>query len=139
MGKRNILLIVTLAIIPLALALSACSGSSSPSPTPTPTPTSPPGGGAVVRSDSIITGQIKAIRQNATGYPWEVDVLIQSSESVDSLVNPTGDKVGQVITAQTDEDLSSFKTDQNITAHVKFVGDVPSPGISLYIYSIESK
>ena len=134
MRQKNIFLVAWMAVaIFLALALSACSGSSNPGPAPS------PGGGAVVRSDSIITGQIKAIRQQTTGYPWEVDVLIQSSESVDTLPNPTQDKVGQVITAKTDEDLTSFKVGQTITARVKYVGDVPQPGISLYIYNIAAK
>jgi len=136
MSQKNIFLVVgmALAIILSALILTACSRSSNPSPTP-----SPGGGGAVVQSDSIITGQIRAIRPQTTGYPWEVDVLIQSSESVDSLPNPTKDKVGQVITAKTDEALNSFKVGQTITARVKYVGDVPKPGISLYIYRIEAK
>jgi len=127
-------------MIVLFVVLTACTSAPAPSPTPTPTPTptpSPGGGGAVVRSDSIITGEIRAIRQQTTGYPWEVDVLVQSSVSVDSLPNPTMDKVGQVITAKTDEDVSSLKAGQMITTRVKYVGDLPQPGISLYIYTIE--
>lgn len=137
MGQKNKLPLIGMAtaIILSALMLTACSGASTPKPTPT--PPSPPGGGAVVQSDSIITGEIKAIRQQATGYPWEMDVLIQSSQSVDSLPNPTKDKVGQVITAETDEDVSSLKAGQTVSARVKYIGDVPQPGISLYIYSIE--
>jgi hypothetical protein len=138
MNQKNTFLSIGMAaaVILSMLILAACSANSSPSPTTTP---SPGGGGAVVRSDSIITGEIRSIRQQTTGYPWEVDVLVESSESVDSLVNPTGDKIGQVITAQTDEDLSPFKTGQMITARVKYIGDVPKPGISLYIYSLELK
>ncbi len=123
MGQTNTFLVVgmALAIILSALVLSACSGSSNPSPSPSPTAIpSPGGGGAVVRSDSIISGEIRAIRQQTAGYPWEVGVLVKSSESVDSLPNPTGDKVGQLITAR-----------------VKYIGDVPRPGISLYIYNIK--
>jgi hypothetical protein len=116
------------------MVLIACSGKSNPGQTPTP----PPGGGAIVQSDSIITAEIKAIRQT-TGYPWEVDVLVQSSDSVGDLPNPTKDKVGQVITAKADENLSSFKVGQIITGNVKYVGDVPKPGISLYIYNIKAK
>jgi hypothetical protein len=118
-------------IIILVLVLNACTSAPAPAPTP-----SPGEGGTVVRSDSLITGEIRAIRQQPTGYPWEIDVLIQSSNNVDSLPNPTSDKVGQVVTAQTDEDLSSFNIGETIKARIKYVGDVPEPGISLYIYNI---
>jgi hypothetical protein len=117
MGQKNTFPAMAMTIILSALILSACSGCSSPAQTP-----SPIGGGAVVQSDSVITGKI--------------EVLIQSSESVDSLPNPTEGKVGQVITARTDEDLNSYKAGQTITARIKYTGDVPKPGISLYIYSI---
>jgi hypothetical protein len=94
-------------------------------------------GATVIQSDSIITGEIRAIRPKSTGYPWEMDVLVQSSENVENLPNPTADKVEQVITVRTDEDLSSLKVGQKISANVKYVGDVPKPGISLYIYNIK--
>jgi hypothetical protein len=90
-----------------------------------------------VQSDSVITGEIKAVRPQQTGYSWEMDVLIESSVNVDDLPNPTMDKVGQVITAKTDEDVSILKVGQEISAKVKYVGDVPKPGISLYIYNIK--
>jgi hypothetical protein len=121
-------------VVSSTLVISACAGR--PGPTPAPPPS--PGGDAVVLSDSIISGEIKAIRKQTTGYPWEMDILVQSSDNVDSLPNPTKD-VGQVITTKTDEDLSSFKVNQMITARVKYVGDVPRPGISLYIYDIKIK
>jgi len=131
--KTFLFIIVAAAAIMLMLTICACSTSSSQASTLT---SSSGGGGLVVRSDSIITGEIKSIRQHTTGYPWEVDVLVKSSDNVDNLPNPTIDKVGQVITTKTDEDLSSFKVGQEITARVKYVGDVPQPGISLYIYDI---
>jgi len=99
-----------------------------------------PGGGVgatLVNSDSIISGEIKAIHQMTTGFPWEIDVLVLSSQDVDNLPNPTKDKIGQVITAKTDENVSALKTGQKITANVKYVGDVPKPGITLYIYNIK--
>jgi hypothetical protein len=119
MVQKNTFLVVgmALAIVLSALTLPACSKSRNP-------------------SDSIITGEIKDIRQQTTGYPWEVDVLIQSSESVDSKPSATEGKEGQVITAKTDEDLNLFKVGQTITARVKYLGDVPQPGISLYIYDV---
>ena len=133
MGQKAALFrgMVATIILLVGFTLSACSRSSNPSPAP--------GGGAVINSDSIITGQIKAIRPEATGYPWEVDVLIQTSQNVGDLPNPTGDKIGQIITAKTDVNMNSFSVGQIVTARVKYVGDVPKPGISLYIYNITAK
>ncbi len=128
---------IVLMIVFLAFGMLDCSKA------PLPTTVSPtaggPGGGAIINSDSIISGQMKAIRKEATGYPWEVDVLVQSSDNVDNLPNPTKDKVGQVITAKAEQDLTLFKVGQAITARVKYVGDVPRPGIFLFIYDIVPK
>jgi hypothetical protein len=136
MCQKKSWLIIMIAIALMPLILSACSGVASASPSPSP---SLGGGGAIVQSDSIISGEVKNIRKQTSGYPWEVDVLINSSEDVDSLANPTRDKLGQVITAKADEDLSSFEINQLITAKVKYVGDVPLPGITLYIYDIRKE
>ncbi len=135
-----------LAVILTAAAIAGLSGcTSSPSTTttaptaatPTPTYSSPGGaGGAVINSDSIVTAKIQVIRQQTSGYPWELDILVQTSADVDSLPNPTKDSVGKVITVKTDQDMSSFKVNDIISARVKYVGDVPKPGITLYIYHI---
>ena len=95
-------------------------------------------GTTVINSNSLITGEIKTIKHESTGYPWAMDVLVLSSDNVDDLPNPTAGKVEQVITARTDQDLSSFSTGQKISANVKYVGDVPKPGIILYIYDIKA-
>ena len=95
-------------------------------------------GTTVINSNGLITGEIKAIKHESTGYPWEVEVMVLSSDNVDDLPNPTAGKVGQEITARTDQDLSSFSTGQKISANVKYVGDVPKPGIILYIYDIKA-
>jgi hypothetical protein len=112
----------------LALGLAGCRAAA-PSPSPT------PGGGAVIRSDSVVTGQITALKAQAAGYPWEVSLRLVSSEDVDGLPNPTKDSVGEVITAQTDETLASFQVGEAITANVKLSGDVEH-GIILYIFNI---
>jgi hypothetical protein len=110
-------------------------------PTNTATATAPvtpggPGGGAVINSDSVITAKIQAVRNQPTGFPWEVDVLIENSVDVGSLPNPTKDSVGKVITVKTDEDMTPYKVGDVINAKVKYVGDVPKPGITLYMYNI---
>jgi hypothetical protein len=125
-------LILSLMVIPL----SGCS-SKTPSPTPSPTTTSPGvGGGAVINSDSVITAQIKSINKEATGFPWQVDLLITSSQAVGNLPNPVADKTGQVVTVKSDEDLSKFAVGDNINGRIKYVGDVPKPGITLYLYNV---
>ncbi len=104
----------------------------------TPTTTAPgPGGGLVVNSDSIITGTIVAIRSESTGYPWQIDVQVLTSQDVGTLPNPTKDKIGQTVTFYTDQNVSPFHVGQSINAHVKYAGDVPKPGIVLYIFDIK--
>lgn len=138
MNLRKIVIIAVTGAVILLLSFASCSsGITTTTVTATTTPTGP-GGGAVVNSDSIITGTIKAIRPQTTGYPWEVDVLIQSSQNVGDLPNPTSDKIGQVVTLKTDQDMTLFTVDQSIFAKVKYTGDVPKPGITLYLYKITS-
>jgi hypothetical protein len=115
----------------VVLNATACRSGSTPTTT-----ISGPGGGAIVNSDSVVTARIQAIRKTATGYPWELDVLIQTSMDVDKLPNPVKDSVGKVVTAKTDQDLASYTAGETVTARIKYVGDVPKPGITLYIYNI---
>lgn len=122
-----------------ASSATTTTGTATTSPSPSGASTtgaSSPGGGAVINSDSIITGKINAVRPQTSGYPWEVDVLILSSANVSDLPNPTSDKVGQVITVKTDQGMSSFSSNQTISARIKYIGDVPKPGITLYMYDI---
>ena len=134
-------LIMVLALILCVPALFGCSSSSTSSTTPTPisssTTTPIPGGGALINSDSIVTAQIQTIKQQSTGYPWQLDILVQKSVDVGTLPNPTKDSVGKVITVKTDQDMTKFNVNDVVTAKVKYVGDVPQPGITLYIYNIQ--
>jgi hypothetical protein len=146
-------LIFTLILLVVVSELAACTSTntllSAPSPTPSkpaassPTETAPqpggPGGGAIINSDSIISANIQAIRQQTSGYPWELDIMVQTSQDVGTLPNPTKDSVGKVITVKTDEDMSKYKVNDLITAKVKYVGDVPRPGITLDIYNVALK
>jgi len=123
--------LVALLVSSFILAAASCGGSKATGPTPV-----APIGAAVVNSDSIITGEIRGIRARPTGYPWQVDVLIISSEDVGNLPNPTKDKIGQVITAKSDTNMADFKVGMTVQANIRYVGDVPLPGIFLYIYNI---
>ncbi len=137
MKTKLILLVAACAVVMLLTVPVGCSSPASPTPTPTASVPSPGGaGGAVINSDSIVTAQIQAIRKQTTGYPWEVDILVQSSVDVGNLPNPTKDSISKVITVKTDQDMTAYKTGQSITAKVKYVGDVPRPGITLYLYNI---
>ena len=104
--------------------------------TATPT-TAKPGSGAVVNSDSIVTGTIQSITKQSTGYPWKLDVLIQSTIDVNNLLNPVKDSVGKTVTVFTDENMAAFKVGDVVTGQIKYVGDVNIPaGISLYMYTV---
>jgi len=123
-------------IIVMIFGLTACQSTATPSASATAPAPGGPGGGAVINSDSIVTAKIQAIRKQTSGYPWELDVLIQNSVDVGSLPNPTKDSVGKVITVKTDQDITPYKVNDVVTAKVKYVGDVPKPGIVLYMYNI---
>jgi hypothetical protein len=117
----------------IVVGVVSCSGS-----TPTTTAATPtgPGGGSIVNSDSVITARIQAIRPETTGYPWEVDIMVTATQSVGDLPNPTKDDINKLITVKTDENMASFKAGDNIDARVKYTGDVPKPGITLYLYNV---
>jgi len=135
MVRLNTWSVATISLSVVALALMACSPKTA---NITPLTTSAgPGGGLVVQSDSIITGKVVAVRSSSSGYPWQIDVLVQSSQNVGALPNPTKDKIGQTVTFQTEENVGSLQAGQAITAHAKYVGDVPRPGIVLYLFSIK--
>jgi hypothetical protein len=78
---------------------------------------STPLGRSLVQNDSIITGEIKAIKSLATGYPWEIDVQVTSSHNVGILVNPTSDKVGQIVQFRTDISTKGLTPGQVITVY----------------------
>ena len=96
-----------------------------------------PGGGAVVNSDSVVTAKIQGITKQIEGYPWKLDVLIEYTQSVDSLPNPVQDSVDKVVTVVTDEDMTSYKINDVVLGRIKYVGDVNTPGgIRLYMYNV---
>ena len=132
--KRLFLTVLTLAVICLTAISGGCSAKA------VTTTSNKPNGGAVVNSDSFVTAEIKAITKQSSGYPWKLDVLIKSTQDVDSLPNPVKDSIGKVVTVFTDENLSSCKVDDVVTAKIKYVGDAnSSAGIKLYMYNIAFK
>jgi hypothetical protein len=133
--KTRLIAFILALLIILAATLTACKSAASTTPT-TSTPTGPGGGGAVINSDSIVTAKLVAIRKQSSSNAWELDVLIESSVDVGSLPNPTKESVGKVITVRTDQDMTPFKVNDVVTARVKYAGDVPKPGIFLYMYNI---
>jgi len=93
--------------------------------------------GAVINSDSIDTVQIVDINPQAAGYPWQLDVVIESTANVGTLFNPVALNVGDVVSVVTDQDMSTFNPHDVVTANIKYTGDVnTSGGISLYIYNV---
>lgn len=134
MNVKKLCLRIFAAGLALALIVSLAACAAKPAPTTTTTPGV--GGGAVVNSDSVVTAKIQSITKETTGYPWQLEVLIENSIDVGNLPNPTKDSVGKTITVKTDQDMTSYKVGDVINAKVKYVGDVPKPGITLYIYNI---
>jgi len=128
-GKKIGLLSIVLAFAMSAGTLVSCAKT-------TITTSSTQLGRSLVQNDSIITGEIKAITSMATGYPWEIDVQVTSSQNVGILINPTIDKVGQIVQFRTDVSTKGLTPGQVITAHAKLTGDVEI-GTTLYIYDIQ--
>jgi len=128
-GKKIGLLSIVLAFAMSAGTLVSCAKT-------TITTSSTQLGRSLVQNDSIITGEIKAIKSMATGYPWEIDVQVTSSQNVVILINPTIDKVGQIVQFRTDVSTKGLTPGQVITAHAKLTGDVEI-GTTLYIYDIQ--
>jgi len=127
-------LLFAAAIVLLILAPAACTHKS-PAVTAT-TPLSPVNG-AVINSDSIDTVQIVDVNPQAAGYPWQLDVVIESTANVGTLLNPVALNVGDVVSVVTDQDMSTFNPHDVVTANIKYTGDVnTSGGISLYIYNV---
>jgi hypothetical protein len=131
--KKVFLTAAALIVLTLILSATACKNSST-----TTTATSPvisPGNGEVINSDSVDTVQIVDINPQSTGYPWQLDVVIESTSSVGTLFNPVALNVGDVVSVVTDQDMSTFNADDVVTAKIKYTGDVNIPGgIRLYIY-----
>ena len=130
--QRLAVLSVAALIIITILAPAGCKGSPAPGG---------PIRGTVINSDSIVTAQLKGSRKQAVGYPWEVDILIQTSVDVGTLPNPTKNSVGKVVTVKTDTDMNLFKNGDVVTAKIKNTGDVNTPGggITLYMYNVTSQ
>jgi hypothetical protein len=119
---RPIAAVVLAIIILLTLALPSCK---SGGPTEGPV------------SDSLIEGVIKAIRKHSSGYTYDIDFVIESSSDVGTVPNPTKDKVGQTITAWTNENLRELEIDEEFTANVKLVYDKAKTGTIFFVYNVK--
>jgi len=133
--KKVFLAGAALTILMLMLFASACKNSST-----TTTATSPvisPGNGEVINSDSIDTVQIVDVNAQSTGYPWQLDVVIDSTGNVGILFNPVALNVGDVVSVVTDQDMSMFNANDIVKAKIKYTGDVNiQGGIRLYLYNV---
>jgi len=133
--KKVFLAGAALTILMLMLFASACKNSST-----TTTATSPvisPGNGEVINSDSIDTVQIVDVNARSTGYPWQLDVVIDSTGNVGILFNPVALNVGDVVSVVTDQDMSMFNANDIVKAKIKYTGDVNiQGGIRLYLYNV---
>ena len=132
--KKVFLAAAALIVLTVMLFTAACTSSTTTS-TVTSTVISP-GNGSVINSDSVNTVKIISITAQTTGYPWLLQVLIESTAAVGTLPNPVASSVGSTVTAVSDQDMSKFNVNDIIKAKIKYTGDVNIPGgIRLYLYS----
>ncbi|HXX59050.1 MAG TPA: hypothetical protein VEI27_00040 [Dehalococcoidales bacterium] len=126
-----------LLIILLVGGLLVLNGCHSSTTTTISTTSSGPGSGAVINSDSIDTVQIQSITKQTNGHAWKLDVLIQSTQDVDSLPNPVAQNLHNTVSVYCDEDLSGFRANDIATCRIKYAGDVNIPGgIYLLMYNV---
>ncbi len=97
------------------------------------------GGALVVNSQAAITARIIEVESNPSGYPWRIDLQLLSAQNVNDLPNPVSSQVGLEIIAYTDQNVNDLRAGQSVSARVKLTGDVPQPGITLYIYDIKAQ
>jgi len=100
------------------------------------TPPVPPGLQTVpvVPNDSVVTGTVNAVRSTTGRFPWEIDIKVQTSQDVPGYRNLTKQKIGEVISVRTKENVAQLQVGQVITARVKVVGD--EKGIFYYGWDI---
>ena len=131
--KNYFIVVVAVTMVILTVAAGACKTNT----ISLTTSTAKPGSGAVINSDSIVIVQIQTITAQSAGYPWKLNVLIRSTTNVGDLPNPVANSIGSVVTVFTDQDMSTYKVNDAVTAKIKYVGDVNIPaGISLYMYKV---
>jgi len=126
MARKQIILISALAIVIalLAVALPSCkSGGATEGPP----------------SDSLVKGELKGLRKHNSGYLFDLDFIVTSSGDSGTLPNPTKDKVGQLITAWTNENLKELEVGEDFTANVKLVYDASKTGTIFYVYNVKEQ
>jgi hypothetical protein len=117
--KKVFLAAAALTILMLMLSAAACKNSSATTPATSATTISP-GNGEVINSDSVDTVQIIIITTQTTGYPWLLQVVIESTASVGTLPNPVALSVGDIVNVVTDQDMSTFNVNDVVTAKIKY-------------------
>ena len=90
------------AVTILTLILSAAACKSNTTTTNATSTVISPGNGAVINSDSVDTVKIVSISAQTIGYPWLLDVVIDSTSNVGTLPNPVATRVGNTVTLVTD-------------------------------------
>jgi len=132
--KKVFPVVAAVVMLMLTTATTACKSNNTTTTTST---AALLGRGAVINSDSIVIAQIQNITAQSTGYPWKITVLIQSTSNVGTLPNPVANSAGKMVTVITDQDVTTYKVNDTITAKIKYTGDVNTPGgISMYMYNI---
>jgi hypothetical protein len=115
MKKVLRIILISLMLVVLASgALISCSNETTGVPSnPPPVPAAP--------NDSIVTAKVISTVKQAG--ETQLTIEIQSSADIPGLANRTRGLIGKQITVIDDEDTSTVKAGQTITAHVKYQGD----------------
>jgi hypothetical protein len=129
--KKVILAAATAMTLILSLSVVGCNDNNSTATTAAGSP------GETTIADSIVTAQIISITAQSTGYPWMVGLLIESTNSVGTLLNPVEYSVGDAVAVLTNQDMSTFNENDTITAKITIATNTnASGGISLFMYSV---
>ena len=93
-----------------------------------------PGLSFAVHNDSVVSGKILSIRNVSGIFPFEIDIQVERSLDVASLTNYTRDKIGQVLTTRTNQDVKLLKPGDYLEAHCQMATDVTANKTFYYIH-----
>lgn len=87
-------------------------------------------------NDSIVAAEIVSVKPLTGGFAFEMEIRLTDSQNLPGSINMTKDKVGQVLTAKTQDNLVEYKAADLISGNLRFAGDERG---AVYILSQVSK
>lgn len=113
---------------PTAVTIPTASlpATSSPS-TPTTAGARPGGGGAPIQAnESVVTAVVVSVapfQRTRVATGWLMELLLQASQDVPGVPNLAKGSVGELVTAETEENVAGLELGTTITAQVVFLGE----------------